>query len=73
MLPCRTTPQATAHVPQCHELDPVCVDLGHWEATKQLLGGVGPVDLLVNSGDVALLQPFPDVTKEACDRPQPGA
>ncbi|KAK2112401.1 hypothetical protein P7K49_012148 [Saguinus oedipus] len=55
-------------VPQCHELDSVCVDLGHWEATKQMLGGVGPVDLLVNSCTVALLQPFPEVTKEACDR-----
>nr|XP_012308196.2 L-xylulose reductase [Aotus nancymaae] len=53
-------PRPLPSVPQCRELDPVCVDLGHWEATKQMLDGVGPV---------ALLQPFPEVTKEACDRP----
>ena len=31
------------------------------------LGGVGPVDLLVNSAAVVFLQPFLEVTKEAYD------
>lgn len=52
---------------QCPGVEPVCVDLADWEATEQALGSVGPVDLLVNNAAVALLQPFLEVTKEACD------
>ncbi|XP_054565896.1 L-xylulose reductase [Eptesicus fuscus] len=52
---------------ECPGVEPVCVDLGDWEATERALGGVGPVDLLVNNAAVALLQPFLEVTKEACD------
>lgn len=55
------------HLIQCPGVEPVCVDLGDWEATDRALGGVGPVDLLVNNAAVALLQPFLEVTKEACD------
>ncbi|KAB1265953.1 Carbonyl reductase [NADPH] 2 [Camelus dromedarius] len=53
---------------ECLGIEPVCVDLGDWEATEQMLGGVGPVDLLVKNAAVALLQPFLEVTKEAFDR-----
>lgn len=52
---------------QCPGVEPVCVDLADWEATEQALSNVGPVDLLVNNAAVALLQPFLEVTKEACD------
>ncbi|XP_037666660.1 L-xylulose reductase isoform X1 [Choloepus didactylus] len=52
---------------ECPGVEPVCVDLGDWEATERALGDVGPVDLLVNNAAVALLQPFLDVTKEAFD------
>lgn len=45
----------------------MCVDLGDWDATERALGNVGPVDLLVNNAAVAPLQPFLEVTKEACD------
>lgn len=45
----------------------MCVDLADWEATEQALSNVGPVDLLVNNAGVALLQPFLEITKEACD------
>lgn len=38
------------------------MDLADWEATEQALGGVGPVDLLVNNAAVAFLQPFLEVT-----------
>lgn len=54
--------------PQCPGIEPVCVDLGDWEATERALGGVGPVDLLVNNAAVALMQPFLEVTKEVFDR-----
>lgn len=53
--------------PQCPGIEPVCVDLGDWDATERALGSVGPVDLLVNNAGVAPLQPFLEVTKEACD------
>lgn len=52
---------------QCPGVEPVCVDLGDWEAVERALGGVGPVDLLVNNAAVAVLQPFLEVTKEAFD------
>lgn len=54
--------------PQCPGIKPVCVDLGDWEATEKALGGVGPVDLLVNNAAVALMRPFLEVTKEDFDR-----
>ncbi|XP_007524527.1 L-xylulose reductase isoform X1 [Erinaceus europaeus] len=53
---------------ECPGIEPVCVDLGDWEATEQALASMGPVDLLVNNAAVALLQPFLEITKEACDK-----
>ncbi|XP_036052709.1 carbonyl reductase [NADPH] 2-like [Onychomys torridus] len=53
---------------ECPGIEPVCVDLGDWEATEKALGGIGPVDLLVNNAAVALVQPFLEATKEAFDR-----
>ncbi|KAI5934076.1 L-xylulose reductase isoform X2 [Manis javanica] len=63
----RTRADLDSLVRECPGVEPVCVDLGNWEATEQALGSVGPVDLLVNNAAVALLQPFLEVTKEACD------
>ncbi|XP_076791421.1 carbonyl reductase [NADPH] 2-like isoform X3 [Arvicanthis niloticus] len=53
---------------ECPGIEPVCVDLGDWEATEKALGGIGPVDLLVNNAGVALMQPFIESTKEIFDR-----
>ncbi|XP_037349262.1 carbonyl reductase [NADPH] 2-like [Talpa occidentalis] len=64
----RTRADLDALVLECPGVEPICVDLGDWEATERALGGVGPVDLLVNNAAVALLQPFLEVTKEAFDR-----
>ncbi|XP_047613543.1 L-xylulose reductase isoform X1 [Phacochoerus africanus] len=64
----RTQADLDSLVRECPGVEPVCVDLGDWEATERALGGVGPVDLLVNNAAVALMQPFLEVTKEACDR-----
>ncbi|CAO2646435.1 Carbonyl reductase [NADPH] 2 [Lemmus lemmus] len=55
-------------LPQCPGIEPVCVDLGDWEATEKALGNIGPVDLLVNNAAVALVQPFIESTKEVFDR-----
>ncbi|XP_037349261.1 L-xylulose reductase [Talpa occidentalis] len=63
----RTRADLDALVLECPGVEPICVDLGDWEATERALGGVGPVDLLVNNAAVALLQPFLEVTKEAFD------
>lgn len=60
----RTRADLDSLVRECPGVEPVCVDLGNWEATEQALGSVGPVDLLVNNAAVALLQPFLEVTKE---------
>ncbi|XP_014442206.1 L-xylulose reductase [Tupaia chinensis] len=64
----RTREDLDSLVRECPGVEAVCVDLGDWEATERALGGMGPVDLLVNNAAVALLQPFLEVTKEACDR-----
>ncbi|KAM6163446.1 L-xylulose reductase isoform 1-T1 [Rhynchocyon petersi] len=53
---------------ECPGMESVCVDLGDWEATERALGGIGHVDLLVNNAAVAVLQPFLEVTKEACNK-----
>lgn len=50
----------------------MCVDLGDWDATEKALGGIGPVDLLVNNAALVIMQPFLEVTKEAFDRWAPG-
>ncbi|XP_007957754.1 L-xylulose reductase [Orycteropus afer afer] len=63
----RTQADLDSLVRECPGINTVCVDLGDWEATEQALHGVGPVDLLVNNAAVAVLQPFLEITKEACD------
>ncbi|XP_010854644.1 PREDICTED: L-xylulose reductase isoform X1 [Bison bison bison] len=63
----RTQADLDSLVRECPGVETVCVDLADWEATEQALGGVGPVDLLVNNAAVAFLQPFLEVTKEAYD------
>ncbi|XP_012511848.1 PREDICTED: carbonyl reductase [NADPH] 2 [Propithecus coquereli] len=64
----RTSDDLVSLSQECPGIEPVCVDLGNWEATEQALGSVGSVDLLVNNAAVALSQPFLEVTKEAFDR-----
>ncbi|XP_004695557.1 PREDICTED: L-xylulose reductase [Condylura cristata] len=64
----RTSADLVSLSRECPGVEPVCVDLGDWEATERALGGVGPVDLLVNNAAVVLQQPFLEVTKEAFDR-----
>nr|XP_020761711.1 carbonyl reductase [NADPH] 2 isoform X1 [Odocoileus virginianus texanus] len=64
----RTNADLVSLSKECPGIEPVCVDLGDWEATEKALGGVGPVDLLVNNAAVALMKPFLETTKEAFDR-----
>ncbi|XP_055253878.1 carbonyl reductase [NADPH] 2 [Moschus berezovskii] len=64
----RTSADLVSLSKECPGIEPVCVDLGDWEATENALGGVGPVDLLVNNAAVALLRPFLETTKEDFDR-----
>ncbi|XP_054988289.1 L-xylulose reductase isoform X1 [Sorex araneus] len=63
----RTRADLESLVRECPGVEPLCVDLGDWAATERALRDVGPVDLLVNNAAVALLQPFLEITKEACD------
>ncbi|XP_068920108.1 L-xylulose reductase isoform X4 [Petaurus breviceps papuanus] len=64
----RTQEDLVSLAQECPGIETLCVDLGDWEATERSLSTIGPVDLLVNNAGVALLQPFLEVTKEACDR-----
>ncbi|XP_051015266.1 carbonyl reductase [NADPH] 2-like [Acomys russatus] len=64
----RTNADLVSLAKECPGIEPVCVDLGDWEATEKALGGIGPVDLLVNNAGVVLVQPFISSTKEAFDR-----
>ncbi|XP_003464869.1 carbonyl reductase [NADPH] 2-like [Cavia porcellus] len=64
----RTNTDLVSLSKECPGIEPVCVDLGNWEATEQALGSVGPVDLLVNNAAVAPLQSFLEITKETFDR-----
>ncbi|XP_006869553.1 PREDICTED: carbonyl reductase [NADPH] 2-like [Chrysochloris asiatica] len=64
----RTNSDLVSLAKECPGIEPMCVDLGDWEATERALGDVGPVDLLVNNAAVALVQPFLEITKEVFDR-----
>lgn len=46
----------------------VAVDLSDWNATKNALKGIGPVDLLVNNAGLAILEPLTEVKEEHIDR-----
>uniref|UniRef100_A0A6P5LLA8 Carbonyl reductase [NADPH] 2-like isoform X2 n=1 Tax=Phascolarctos cinereus TaxID=38626 RepID=A0A6P5LLA8_PHACI len=64
----RTNEDLVSLSKECPGIEPVCVDLGDWEATERALGNIGPIDLLVNNAGVLLEQPFLEVSKEAFDR-----
>ncbi|EDL34800.1 carbonyl reductase 2, isoform CRA_a [Mus musculus] len=64
----RTNSDLVSLAKECPGIEPVCVDLGDWDATEKALGGIGPVDLLVNNAALVIMQPFLEVTKEAFDR-----
>ncbi|XP_011701588.1 PREDICTED: L-xylulose reductase [Wasmannia auropunctata] len=48
-------------------IQPVCVDLRDWDATRKAVQSILPIDLLVNNAAVACLTPFLDVTPEEFD------
>ena len=49
-------------------IETICVDLADWNATKNELEKLEPVDGLVNNAGVALLEGFLDVTPEVFDK-----
>lgn len=44
------------------------LDLADWDATRKLLTGLGPVDLLVNNAGTSIVKPFLEFTKEELDK-----
>uniref|UniRef100_UPI00398F101F L-xylulose reductase n=1 Tax=Pristiophorus japonicus TaxID=55135 RepID=UPI00398F101F len=64
----RTQSDLDSLVQECPKMLTVCVDISNWEATENALKDIGPIDLLVNSAAVAILEPFLDVTPEAFDK-----
>ncbi|XP_012220519.1 L-xylulose reductase isoform X1 [Linepithema humile] len=49
------------------KIQPVCVDLQDWDATRKAIQSILPIDLLVNNAGVACLSPFLDTTPEGFD------
>ncbi|CAL1680362.1 unnamed protein product [Lasius platythorax] len=49
------------------KIQPVCVDLRDWDATRKAIQNILPIDLLVNNAGVACLTPFLDATPEGFD------
>ncbi|KAK9703244.1 hypothetical protein QE152_g29454 [Popillia japonica] len=46
----------------------IAVDLSNWNGTKEILGNIGPIDLLVNNAGLAILEPLTEVTEEHVDQ-----
>ncbi len=46
----------------------ILCDLSEWEAAKQCVQKIGPIDLLVNNAGIGLSQPFFEDTQEDYDR-----
>lgn len=49
-------------------IQPICVDLSDWNATRKAVQSVLPIDLLVNNAALACLSPFLDATPEEFDQ-----
>lgn len=49
------------------KIQPICVDLRDWDATRKAVQSVLPIDLLVNNAAVVYLSPFLDATPETFD------
>ncbi|XP_018303536.1 L-xylulose reductase [Mycetomoellerius zeteki] len=49
------------------KIQPICVDLRDWDATRKAVQSILPIDLLVNNAAVARLSPFLDATPKEFD------
>ncbi|KAL6261422.1 hypothetical protein P5V15_006516 [Pogonomyrmex californicus] len=49
------------------KIQPICVDLQDWNATRKAVQNILPIDLLVNNAGVACISPFLDATPEEFD------
>ena len=50
------------------KIQTLCLDVGKWEATKEALKGIGPVDLLVNNAGIMDVKEFGELTEAEVDR-----
>jgi L-xylulose reductase len=53
---------------QCPSIETVTPDLSDWTSTREVVGSLGPFDLLVNNAGVNKLTPFLEQTEEDLDR-----
>ncbi|KYN42335.1 L-xylulose reductase, partial [Trachymyrmex septentrionalis] len=49
------------------KIQPICVDLRDWDATRKAVQSILPIDLLVNNAAVACLTPFLNATPKEFD------
>ncbi|KAF0292849.1 L-xylulose reductase [Amphibalanus amphitrite] len=52
---------------ECPSVETVTCDLSDWEATREAVEAIEPVDCLVNNAGILILEPFLEATKEALD------
>ncbi|XP_037936801.1 L-xylulose reductase [Teleopsis dalmanni] len=52
---------------ECSNIKTINVDLRNWDATRECLSKVPPLDGLVNNAGVAIIKPFEELTKEDFD------
>ncbi|GIY35901.1 hypothetical protein CDAR_44801 [Caerostris darwini] len=50
------------------KIQPLCLDVGNWEVTKNALKGVGPIDLLVNNAGIMDTKEYGTYTEQDLDR-----
>ncbi|KFM79006.1 L-xylulose reductase, partial [Stegodyphus mimosarum] len=46
------------------KIQPLCLDIGVWDATKEAINNIGPVDYLVNNAAILLSKEYGELTEE---------
>ncbi|CAL8070429.1 unnamed protein product [Orchesella dallaii] len=53
---------------ECPTVEPICVDLMDWDATRKALSQIEPIDILINNAGFGGMQPFLQVTSDVFDQ-----
>ena len=52
---------------ECPNIHTICLDLSNWQATREAVQKITPIQLLVNNAGIALLAPALEATEEEVD------
>ncbi|XP_055937592.1 L-xylulose reductase-like [Argiope bruennichi] len=64
----RTQSDLDALKKESPKIQPLCLDIGNWEVTKNALKSVGPIDLLVNNAGIMEPKEYGTYTEQDCDK-----